>query len=310
MHQPAPSHIVPAVSQITPPTVTIAPAPTTTGKSLSDFQQEYLSHLSHSKSAHYLRSVSLSFKQFRAFTGEITLAEISHRIAEQFIIQTFSRTNRGAALYYRTLKAAFNVALNWEYIPVNPFKKVKLPKIASSHPTFLTIDQLEAILEKTASPIFRDVFTFAFYTGMRAGEIVNARWSWVNFHQNTITVKCANGFTSKSKKERIIPISARLQHIIAGGREKSPEAFIFSDKHALQLRTENISKQFKKALRAAGMNESIHFHTLRHSFASNLVQKGVQLYVVKELLGHEDLKTTQIYSHLQHSNLTDAVNLL
>ena len=62
--------------------------------------------------------------------------------------------------------------------------------------------------------------------------------------------------------------------------------------------------------RSSNLSDKIHFHTLRHSFASILVQKGVSLYVVKELLDHEDLATTQIYSHLQKQNLKDAVNLL
>ncbi len=70
------------------------------------------------------------------------------------------------------------------------------------------------------------------------------------------------------------------------------------------------SKQFKKAVRASNVNANIHFHSLRHSFASALVQRGVSLYAVKELLGHENIKTTQIYSHLQRENLLQAVNML
>ncbi len=66
----------------------------------------------------------------------------------------------------------------------------------------------------------------------------------------------------------------------------------------------------KKAVRESGLNDNIHFHTLRHSFASRLIQKGVSVFVVKELLGHEDIKTTQIYSHLKTENLSEAVNLL
>ena len=62
-------------------------------------------------------------------------------------------------------------------------------------------------------------------------------------------------------------------------------------------------------LRKAKLNDDIHFHTLRHSFASILVHRGVSLYVVKELLGHEDLSTTQIYSHLQKENLYSAISL-
>lgn len=76
------------------------------------------------------------------------------------------------------------------------------------------------------------------------------------------------------------------------------------------LYQESISKQFKKIVRKSNLSDKIHFHTLRHSFASVLAQKGVSLYVIKELLGHEDLATTQIYSHLQQQNLRDAVNLL
>ena len=74
------------------------------------------------------------------------------------------------------------------------------------------------------------------------------------------------------------------------------------------LYQEAISKQFKKIVCKSNLNKKIHFHTLRHSFASILVQKGVSLYVVKELLGHEDLATAQIYGQLTTFDLAKAIN--
>ncbi|MBZ0200059.1 MAG: site-specific integrase, partial [Ignavibacteriaceae bacterium] len=91
---------------------------------------------------------------------------------------------------------------------------------------------------------------------------------------------------------------------------KMVTGFVFQKMKDFKLNENYVSKQFKKSVRAAELDDRIHFHTLRHSFASQLVQKGVSLYVIKELLGHEDLSTTQIYSHLQQSNLSAAVNLL
>ena len=78
----------------------------------------------------------------------------------------------------------------------------------------------------------------------------------------------------------------------------------------IRINEDDPSKHFKKAIRDAGLNDKIHFHTLRHSFASRLIQKGASVFVVKELLGHEDIKTTQIYSHLQTQNLVEAIKLL
>ena len=71
-----------------------------------------------------------------------------------------------------------------------------------------------------------------------------------------------------------------------------------------------VSKKFKRACKAAGMDKAIHFHSLRHSFASNLAQKGVSLYVIKELLGHSSISTTEIYSHLNMDSLKEAIRIL
>lgn len=78
----------------------------------------------------------------------------------------------------------------------------------------------------------------------------------------------------------------------------------------VKVTSDYVSKKFKTTLRKLKYDEDLHFHSLRHSFASNLVQKGVLLYVVKELLGHENITTTQIYSHLDNGALKNAVDLL
>src|SRR5690606_4011081 len=208
-------------------------------------------------------------------------------------------------------------ALVWNYIEVNPFNKIKTPKLPKSLPLFISESELIEILSNTTSNLMKDIFTIAFYTGMRLGELLNMKWNWIDFTQNIITIKNSNQFISKNKRERIIPIHQKVKAILQIRFQlgKPENNLVFYKYHApmgedVKLNEDFVSKQFKKAVRAAKLNEKIHFHTLRHSFASALVQRGISLYAIKELLGHANIKTTQIYSHLQKQNLMEAVNML
>lgn len=281
--------------------------------SLSSFKKEYLEFLRPMKSKRYLTSIELSFNQFIYFCSDISLKQMSTQIIDRFISTTFARTQRGAHHYYRTLKAAFNKAVEWNYFDTNQFTKVKFPRLTKVYPVFLTEDDLLIILTNTPYEYLKDIFTVAFYTGMRLGELINMKWGWLDFFKNQITVKCSDEFVTKSKKERIVPMSEKVKTILTIRYQNSKHQFtdvVFYRQEGRMLHQETISKQFKDAVRISNLNDKIHFHSLRHSFASLLVQRGVSLYVVKELLGHEDLATTQIYSHLQQQNLRDAVNLL
>jgi len=144
-------------------------------------------------------------------------------------------------------------------------------------------------------------------------ELINMKWNWIDLQHRMITVRNSSGFQTKSKKDRIIPMSNQVHEIYSRRFNQSQyylNGFVFYRQKEIKLYGPFVSKKFKSVVRKLNLDERIHFHSLRHSFASSLVQKGVSLYIVKELLGHSDIATTQIYSHLRTQNLFDAINKL
>lgn len=278
------------------------------------FTLNQYTYVTNTYSVNYLKkAVNPSFSQLQNFLTDMPLETISPKSLDQFISTIYAKSKFAASLYHRTLKAAFNKALIWNYIQENPFNKIKSPKVTKSFPIYLTEVELILILNKTEDQLLKNIFTTAFFTGMRLNEILNMKWDWIDLSQNIITVKNSDDFKTKSKRERIIPIHQEVKSILQGYLSlgiQHKNDLVFYRKKNIKLNGEFISKQFKAAVRAAEINNDIHFHSLRHSFASNLVQRGVNLYVVKELLGHENIKTTQIYSHLTQNSLSNAVCLL
>lgn len=177
---------------------------------LSKFRDEYLEYLEKTKSKSYTRSVKLSFKMLMAHCGDNYLHQLKLRNIDQFVSVTFSKTENGAALYYRTLKAAFSKAVAWEYLGKNFFKEIKLPKMRKTQPLFINEEEFAKILEYAENEVLKLLFKTAFLTGFRLGELVNMKWSWINFYESQITTICSDGFSTKSKAERTIPIKQEL----------------------------------------------------------------------------------------------------
>ena len=280
---------------------------------LSDFIKEYKTYITNNYSEKYLKkAVTPSFNRLTKYISNISLDNITTKNLDDFISSVYSKSKFAASLYHRTLKAAFNKAVIWNYIQENPFNKIKTPKVTKSFPVYLSEAELILILDKTEDQLLKDIITTAFCTGMRFGELLNMKWNWIDFSQNIITIKNSSEFNSKNKRERIIPTHQKVITIFQTHYQlgKDQNGLVFCRKKNISLNEDFVSKQFKKAVRAAKLNDKIHFHSLRHSFASALVQRGISLYAVKELLGHGNIKTTQIYSHLSQNNLSEAVSLL
>lgn len=274
------------------------------------FTNEYLSVMNQEFSKCYLRSIKLSLTSLSKFFGEAkSLAEISIKDLEKYKLFISEAAPKGFVVYLRNLKAAFSRAVLWGYIDSNPFVKIKVAKVQLNKPIYLTKEDLNKVLECTENSNLRDLFLFAFNTGCRVNEIVNLKWPSIDFEKEIITIGSSD-FNTKSRRQRIIPMNKVIKLILNKVRKERKGDFVFHKSMGYHYHTDYISKKFKDSVRKAKLSEQIHFHTLRHSFASNLANKGVPLIVIQELMGHSSIVTTQIYSHTNLNNLRAGINKL
>ena len=145
-----------------------------------------------------------------------------------------------------------------------------------------------------------------FATGVRISELINLTLSQVNFEESIIKVM------GKGRKERIIPMSNTSSHYlnlyIMDYRKyllKNTTDYIFLNKNGEKISRQGFFKILKKITQDCGINKDISPHALRHSFATYLLNNGADLRIIQELLGHENLETTEIYSHLTNKKIKD-----
>ena len=283
--------------------------------SLSQFKEEYLKYVNNTKSNGYIRTVKYSFDKLINFlSDDVPMLKITVKNIEEFVSNGFELNKYGTALTYRTLKSAFNKAINWNYISINPFVKVKLPKLPKPDSVYINHSQLDLIIEKEKNQDLRDIYVLGFHSGMRLNEILNLKWFSIDFTKQEIRVQNTDSFTTKSKRDRTIPMNQTLFEML---RNRVPKVLsIYQDEYVFE-KTKGVkycqfyvSKKFKKAVLETNLNNKIHFHSLRHSFISNLVQRGCSLAVVQQLAGHSQISVTLGYAHLQKENLTNAIKVL
>ena len=274
-------------------------------KTIGAYKDLYEEYIQNTFSPSYLRSVCLSFKQIiKYFGADRLMIDITVMELEKFKAILYNRAPGGASTYLRTLKAAFSKAVDWELIPSNPFLKIQIKKIQRNKPTFIDREELNRILQFTKKSILRLIFIFSIETGCRLGEILGLKWSAIDLVRGIITVGDKELIT-KSKKTRIIPMTNRVKDLLVKLEQgkSGDERYIFSKADGFPYNRDYVSRAFKKARRAAGLKEEIHFHTLRHSFGSGLGLSGTPITVIKDLMGHSSLTVTEIYCHTNLESL-------
>ena len=213
-----------------------------------------------------------------------------------------------------TLRSFYKFLIKRERVTSNPVAPVRTPKQEKKLPKFLEYDEIRRLLETPPMENWlgardRAIMETLYSTGIRVSELVSLNMDDVDFLGEVVHVK------GKGKKERIAPISSSalrvIQHYMEfrNKRAQSNANFdskvLFVNKHGRRLSTRSVRRKMDKYLKMAGLDPTISPHTLRHSFATHMLNNGADLRSVQELLGHQSLSTTQIYTHLGTTRLKE-----
>ncbi len=207
----------------------------------------------------------------------------------------------------RHLRAAMSVAVRWKLLPSNPFSGVRLLRIPEKAPAFLSYSEFRALLAAAAADWFREILIVAVSTGLRRGELLNLTWGDVDLDRRLIHVENRGAFVTKTGKRREVPMNGAVYRLLLERAGGGPAEQVFA-RNGSPIDRWVVTHEFKECVRRAGLSEALHFHSLRHTFASWLVQAGTPIYSVQKLLGHSDIKVTEVYAHLQPETLHATVN--
>lgn len=178
---------------------------------------------------------------------------------------------------------------------------INIPRIKHSQklPIVLSRKKIEHIINSIKNPKHKLLISLSYGSGLRVSETVNLRVNDINLDELTIHIKNAKG-----AKDRITIIPEKLKTDIQSlTTNKNGNNFVFESNRGGKLTTTSLQKVFKKGLKKSGIKKKATFHSLRHSFATHLLENGVDVRYVQELLGHTNIRTTQVYTKVTNPKL-------
>lgn len=278
------------------------------------FETEYMPIATRNKKRHTCRTEHGHFIYWlRPVLGNLTFKQIKPFHLEKIKKNMLKagRSPRTIQNCFATFRQTWNAARLQDLTNENtPTRKVTIPKFDNKRTRYLNRDEAETLLIelRRRSVQLYNMSLLALYTGMRAKELFTLIWGDVDLEQGLLTIR-----DSKNTETRYSYLMEKTKAMLAGLQNNQPKnEFVFKDRNG--SRVKEISKSFGEAVKAMGLNngvtdrrQRICFHSLRHSFASWMVQAGTDLYTVKKLLGHGSLLLTERYSHLQPDGLQKAV---
>lgn len=247
----------------------------------------------------YSRSTRKSYvgcidRFIRQFPGDLNEPKLSN--IECFLCNLFENGSSAQTvqLYLQAIQFYYR-----EFINSSVCIKIKCPKRSKHLPVVLSRLEIERIIQQVGNQKHKTMIALAYGAGLRVSELTNIRVGSLNFEEGIIYV-----YQGKGQKDRItlLPESLifDLKKFTSG---KNPEDLIFESERGGRLSTRSIQMVFSRAMRAVGIIKPATFHSLRHSFATHILEQGTDIRFLQQLLGHANIRTTQHYTHVSTASI-------
>ena len=264
--------------------------------------------------------------------GKLPLSDFTPREAERWVARLDqAKTKRGTLLAqstkrtaYAVLSLAMDAAVRDRLIPENPLVELKRPKKANTVVPVMTAEEVDALLDAAVGTHFESLIVLVANTGCRIGEALALRWSDVDLDKSTATIRRASITSSSTKTAagvRTVPLlpevvaalkvrrsQQRADRLKMGPGWADTEGLIFTTGVGTPVDAHNARRNLRSVLKAAGLPQDRPWHTMRHSLATRLLNRGVPMPVVASILGHASIRTTvDIYGHAEPAINADAL---
>lgn len=247
--------------------------------------------------------------KFQEYLGKVDLKNVSTSDVHNYIKKLSDLKEKSLARKLSSIRMFYDFMVKKNYLSKSPMDGVEGPKIGKYLPDVLSIDEVDRLLniEPTDNFTFRNrcILELLYSTGLRISELVSLKL------ENIILDECFVKVMGKGSKERIVPSNdVTTEYLEKYIKEVRPEMMkgvstdaLFLNNHGKGLTRQAVFKMIKKRAQDIGLKKSISPHTLRHSFATHLLQNGADIRFIQELLGHAELGTTEIYTHVANETL-------
>jgi tyrosine recombinase XerC len=259
-------------------------------------------------SRHTIINYSLDLADFKKFLGDSAIEAVDYLTLRKYlaVLKGKNLSARTIARHLSVLRSFFKFLTREGYLKNNPTLSISTPKQEKRLPSFLTEEEITRLIESALPKDERGsrdkaILETFYSTGIRISELVELDIPDIDFIGGIIKVM------GKGKKERIVPIGEQAIAAIRAylDKRKKQADTLFLNKSGQRITTRGVRYIVKKYIRIASIKQGVSPHTLRHSFATHLLNRGADLRSVQELLGHANLSTTQIYTHLTTERLRD-----